>query len=129
MASYNKVIMVGNLTRDIQLSFLPSGVPAGEAGIATNRKWTKDGEKREEVCFIDLRVYGKQAETMSQYCQKGSPILIEGRLQLDQWEDKQGQKRSKHRIVVERFQFLGTAQDSAAPQPASQDVVGDDTPF
>ena len=131
MASYNKVIMVGNLTRDPQMSYLPSQTPVTEIGLAVNRKWKKDGEQREEVCFIDFRAYGKQAETMNQYCKKGQLILIEGRLQLDSWEDKDGQKKSKHRIVVERFQFLSTAQGSTgpAPQPASQDVGGDDIPF
>ncbi|MCK4601082.1 MAG: single-stranded DNA-binding protein, partial [Phycisphaerae bacterium] len=111
MANYNKVILMGNLTRDPQLSYLPSQTPVVEIGLAVNRKWKgQDGQKREEACFVDCRAYGKQAEVMNQYLSKGRPILIEGRLQLSSWEDKEGNKRSKLRVVVERFQFLGGGQ-------------------
>jgi single-strand DNA-binding protein len=108
MASFNKVILVGNLTRDPQLSYLPSQTSVVEFGLAVNRRWrSPDGQNREEVCFIDCRTYGKQAETINQYMTKGKQILIEGRLQLDTWEGKDGVKRSKHRVYVERFAFLG----------------------
>ena len=119
MANYNKVILMGNLTRDPQMSYLPSQTPVVEIGMAVNRQWRDkaSGEKREEVCFVDCRAYGKQAETLSQYVKKGSPLLIEGRLQLDAWEGKDGTKRSKHRVVVENFQFLGRAEDDEAPAP------------
>lgn len=107
MASYNKIIMMGNLTRDPQLSYLPSQTPVVEFGLASSRRFTtQDGQQREDVCFVDCRVYGRQAETISKYCSKGRPLLVEGRLQLDQWETPEGQKRSKHRIFVENFTFV-----------------------
>ncbi|HUU58782.1 MAG TPA: single-stranded DNA-binding protein [Phycisphaerae bacterium] len=120
MAAYNKVILVGNLTRDPQMSYLPSQTPVTEIGLAVNHRWRgKDGQQREDVCFIDCRCYGPQAENLNKYVRKGSPILIEGRLELDTWEGKDGQKRSKHRIFVERFQFLGGAPAGAARAPAA----------
>lgn len=122
MANFNKVILLGNLTRDPQLSYLPNQTPVCEIGLAVNRKWKKDGQTREETCFVDCRCYGKSAETLQKYTLKGSPILIEGRLQLDSWEDNSGQKRSKHRVIVESFQFLGSkpqGKGSGAPAPAS----------
>jgi single-strand DNA-binding protein len=108
MANYNKVILVGNLTRDPQMSYLPSQTPVVEFGIAVNRKWKgPDNQPREETCFVDCRIFGKQAETFAQYMSKGKSALIEGRLQIDTWEGKDGAKHSKHRIFVERFQFMG----------------------
>jgi single-strand DNA-binding protein len=110
MANFNKVILVGNLTRDPQMSYLPSQTPVVEFGLAVNRRWrSQNGEQREDTCFIDCRCYGKAAETLNQYMSKGSPILVEGRLDLDTWESKEGQRRSKHRVTVENFQFLGSA--------------------
>jgi len=126
MASYNKVILVGNLTRDPQLSYLPSQTPVVELGLAVNRRWRgQDGQQRESTCFIDCRAYGKQAETLNQYVRKGNPILIEGRLDFDTWQGQDGQRRSKHRIFIERFQFLGAATGgsggpSRAPAPHPQ---------
>lgn len=118
MANYNKVILVGNLTRDPQLSYLPSQTAVVEFGLAINRRWRgQDNQQREETCFIDCRAYGKQAETFNQYMSKGRAILVEGRLQYDTWEGKDGVKRSKHRVVVERFQFLG-AQSGSGPGQA-----------
>ena len=119
MANYNKVILVGNLTRDPQLRYLPNQTPVCEFGLAINRRWRgQDGEQREDTCFIDCQVFGKQAETFNQYMKKGQPVLVEGRLQLNRWEDKDGQKRSKHRVSVQNFQFLGQGggQGRAAPQ-------------
>ena len=108
MANFNKVILAGNLTRDPQLSYLPSNTPVCELGMAVNRKWRgQDGEMRDETCFVDLRCYGKQAETLNQYMSKGRPLLVEGRLKYDQWEGKDGGKRSKLYVIVEGFQFLG----------------------
>jgi len=109
MASYNKVILVGNLTRDPQLRYLPSQMAVVDFGLAVNHKYkTKDGEAREEVCFIDCSAFGRGAEVINQYCQKGKPLLVEGRLKLDNWDDKQtGAKRSKHTVVVDNFQLLG----------------------
>lgn len=107
MANFNKVILAGRLTRDPQLSYLPSNTPVCEFGLAINRKWRgQDGEMRDETCFVDLRCYGRQAETLNQYVSKGRPLLVEGRLKLDQWEGKDGGKRSKLYVVVDTFQFL-----------------------
>src|SRR3954453_10657775 len=109
MANYNKIILVGNLTRDPQLKYLPSQMAVVEFGLAVNHKFrTKTGEDREEVLFIDCACFGKGGEIINQYCQKGKQILVEGRLKYDTWEDKQGGgKRSKHSVVVDNFQFLG----------------------
>lgn len=108
MANFNKVILAGNLTRDPQLSYLPSNTPVVEFGLAINRKWKDQaGVMREDTCFVDLQAYGKQAETLNQYMNKGKPILVEGRLKFDQWQGKDGEKKSKLRVVVENFQFLG----------------------
>lgn len=109
MASYNKVLLMGNLTRDPQLKYLPSQMAVVEFGIAVNRKYrTSSGEDREEVNFIDCTAWGKTGETINQYLQKGKPIFIEGRLKYDSWEDKQGGgKRSKLTVVVDNFQFIG----------------------
>ena len=109
MASFNKVILAGNLTRDPELRYTPKGSAIAKFGLAINRTWKTDtGESREEVTFIDIDAFGKQAETIGQYLKKGRPVLVEGRLRLDQWEDKQtGQKRSRLGVVLEGFQFLG----------------------
>ena len=122
MANYNKVILMGNLTRDPQLTFLPSQTPVVEFGLAVNRRWRdQQGQQREDTCFIDCRCYGKQAETINKYLSKGRPVLIEGRLQLDQWEAKDGSKRSKHRVLVERFTFVDSGgQGGGAPRPAAR---------
>ncbi len=108
MANFNKVILAGNLTRDPELRYTPSGKAIAKFGLAINRNWTTDtGEKKEEVTFVDIDAFGRQAEVISQYVKKGRPILIEGRLKLDQWDDKQsGQKRSRLGVVLETFSFL-----------------------
>ncbi len=112
MANYNKVILVGNLTRDPELTYLPSNTPVAEFGLAVNRRYrTKDGQNREETCFIDCRCYGRQAEVVNQYMRKGRPLLVEGRLTFDTWEAQDGSRRSKHRVFVENFQFLGGQGD------------------
>lgn len=109
MASFNKVILLGNLTRDPQLKYLPSQTAVAEFGIACNRKFkSAAGEDREEVTFVDITAFGKQAELINQYFTKGKPIFIEGRLKFDSWEDKQGGgKRSRLTVVLENFQFIG----------------------
>ncbi len=124
MASFNKVILVGNLTRDPELRYTPKGMAIAKVGLAVNRNWTSEtGEKREEVTFVEVDIFGRTAENVAQYMKKGRPILIEGRLRLDQWDDKQtGQKRSKLSVVGEVVQFLGSpagAGDSGAPSPRS----------
>ena len=111
MASYNKVILMGNLTRDPQLSYLPSNTPVCEFGLAVNRRWRgQDGESRESVCYVDCRIYRKSAETFNQYMSKGKPVLVEGHLDFQQWETSDGQKRSKHMVIVQNFQFLGSGR-------------------
>jgi single-strand DNA-binding protein len=109
MASFNKVLLMGNLTRDPQLKYLPSQNAVVEFGIACNRKFrTASGEDREEVTFVDVTSFGKQAEVINQYFTKGKPIFIEGRLKYDSWEDKNGGgKRHKLTVVVDNFQFIG----------------------
>ncbi len=116
MANFNRVVLVGNLTRDPQLRYLPSQMPVVDFGLAINHRWkTPQGEEREDVCFIDCSAFGKPAEIINQYCQKGRPLLIEGRLKYETWEDKQGGgKRSKHKVIVENFQLLGGRQDGGA---------------
>jgi single-strand DNA-binding protein len=109
MPSYNQVLLMGNVTRDPQLKQLPSGSAVADFGLATNRKYrTAAGEDKEETCFVDCAAFGKQAEVIHQYCQKGKPLFIEGRLKHDTWEDaKSGAKRRKLSVIVENFQFLG----------------------
>ena len=134
MANFNKVILAGNLTRDPELRYTPKGTAIAKFGLAINRVWKNEaGESKEETTFVDLDAFGRQAETLAQYMKKGSPLLVEGRLRLDQWDDKQtGQKRSKLGVVVEGFQFLGGGNrgeaggeptrrpaSTAAPAPAA----------
>jgi single-strand DNA-binding protein len=116
MANFNKVILAGNLTRDPELRYTPSGKAIAKFGLAINRSWTTDtGEKKEEVTFVDIDAFGRQAEVISQYVKKGRPILIEGRLKLDQWDDKQtGQKRSRLGVVLETFSFLDSGRGGEA---------------
>jgi len=117
MANFNKVILAGNLTRDPQLSYLPSQTPVVDFGMAINRRWRgQDGEQKDETCFVDCRAFGRQAETINQYLSKGRPILVEGRLRFSSWE-KEGQKRSKLSVTVERFEFLGSSQGGGQSAP------------
>ncbi len=122
MANFNRVILAGNLTRDPQLSYLPSQTPVVEFGLAINRRWRgQDGQQREDTCFIDCRAYRRQAEVINQYLSKGRGILIEGRLQFDTWEGQDGTRRSKHRVLVDRFEFIGgrpPGRGAPAPYPA-----------
>jgi single-strand DNA-binding protein len=132
MANYNKIILVGNLTRDPQLRYIPgSNMPVVDFGLAVNHRYrTKTGEDREEVCFVDCSAFGKQAEIINQYCTKGRPLLVEGRLKLDTWEDKQGGgKRSKHTVVLDNFQLLGGRGDGPpGGGPPSDTDAGDAVP-
>ena len=114
---FNKVILVGNLTRDIELRYSQNGSAIAKTGIATSRKFTVNGEKKEETCFIDITFFGRSGEVANQYLRKGSKILVEGRLQFEQWVDQQsGQKRSKHSVIVETMQMLDSRGDSAPSQ-------------
>ena len=127
MASYNKVILMGNLTRDPQLKYLPSQTAVAEFGLACNRKFkTQAGEDKEEVTFVDCTAFGRTGEVINQYFTKGKPIFIEGRLKYDQWEDKQGGgKRSKITVVVENFQFVG-GRDGQGGGPGGGGMSHDD---
>ena len=115
---YNKVILVGNLTRDIELRYSQAGMGIAKTAIATSRKFTSNGEKKEEVMFIDITFFGRSAEIANQYLRRGSKILVEGRLNFEQWVDQNGQKRSKHSITVETMQMLGSKGDNQAASNA-----------
>lgn len=122
MASYNKVILVGNLTRDPELRYTPQGSAVCEFGIAVNEKYTgQDGQKVEKVHFFDIVAWQKTAELVTKYCKKGTPLLVDGKLIQDRWQDQQsGQNRSKVKITAERIQFLGQRPNGqAAPAPAA----------
>jgi single-strand DNA-binding protein len=138
MANFNKVLLIGNLTRDPQLSYTPSQTAVVEFGLAVNRRWTgRDGEKREETCFVDCQAFGRQAENINKYMNKGRPLLVEGRLTFNSWTAQDGTKRSKHRVTVENCQFLGspsgpaqTEQDSGqAGSKVEAETSADDIPF
>ena len=119
---FNKVILVGNLTRDIELRYAQSGSAIANTAIATSRKYTSNGVQKEDVCFIDITAFGRSAEIMNQYLRKGSKILVEGRLNLDTWQDQNtGQNRHKHTVIVESFKMLDSApqQGGQAQQPAA----------
>ena len=109
---FNRIVLVGHLTRDIELRYTQGGAAIGSSGIAVTRKYTLNGEKREETCFIDITFFGKQAEVSNQYLQKGSKLLVEGRLKFDQWQDSNGQNRSKHSVAVEVMEMLGDAKQN-----------------
>ena len=119
MANFNKVILAGNLTRDPELRYTPKGTAVTKIGLAINRTWKSEtGENKEEVTFVDVDAFGRTAEVIAQYLKKGRPILIEGRLRYDTWEDKQtNQKRSKLGVVAENFQFLDSGSREAGSAP------------
>jgi len=115
---FNKVVLVGNLTRDIDLRYAQSGTAIANTAIATSRKFTSNGEKKEEVCFVDITSFGRGGEVLNQYCRKGSKVLIEGRLNFEQWVDKEsGAKRSKHSVIVESMQMLDSKSDNQSQEP------------
>lgn len=161
MANFNKVYLIGNLTRDPELRVTPKGTAICQFGIAVNRQFKDEsGAMRDDTTFVDIEAWGKQGETIGKYMTKGRPLFVEGRLKLDQWEDKtSGQKRSKLKVVLENFQFLGSGRDgapggapgaggnefdqsapsperhspppraSAPPKPASTENLDEDVPF
>jgi single-strand DNA-binding protein len=138
MANYNKVLLMGNLTRDIELKQIAGNQSVAEIGLAVNRRFKdREGNPREETTFVDCEAWGRTAEVMSQYLSKGKPVFIEGRLKLDTWQDQSGNKRSKMRVVVENFQFIeprGEGGGGRASRPAevaapSQSEGDDDIPF
>lgn len=122
MANLNKVLLMGNITRDPELKFMPNQTAVCDFGLAVNRTWTgQDGVKKEEVTFVDCSCFGKTAEILSKYKKKGDPLFVEGRLKLDQWEAQDGSKRSKMRVIVENFQFLNRAGGPGGGQQQSDD--------
>ena len=138
MANFNKILLMGNLTRDPQLSYLPSQTAVVEFGLAVNRRWTgKDGQSRDETCFVDCRAFGRQAENINKYLSKGRAVFVEGRLTFDSWTAQDGTKRSKHRVTVENFQFIGAPPNSEKPEQsvdetasqAGPSTIADDIPF
>jgi single-strand DNA-binding protein len=157
MANFNKVYLMGNLTRDPEMRVTPKGTAICQFGLAINRSWKDEsGQTREETAFVDIEAWGKQGEIVAKYCTKGRPLFVEGRLKFDQWEDKtSGQKRSKLKVVLENFQFIGGRGDGAPgaapgggeaaepgpsdpapgyrsapkPPPAPKDAGDEDVPF
>jgi single-strand DNA-binding protein len=140
MASYNKVILMGNLTRDPELKYLPSGTAIASFGLAVNRVYNdrQSGERKEDVCFVDITAWARQAEVCNEYLRKGSPVFLEGRLNFNSWETDDGQRRSKLDVVAERVQLVGGRQDGdgggaydqAAPAsaPSSPELSGEQGP-
>ena len=148
MANFNKVMLMGNLTRDPQLSYTPNQTAVVDFGMAVNRRWTgQDGQSRDETCFVDCRMFGRRAEVVNKYCKKGNPLFVEGRLTFDSWQAQDGSKRSKLRVTVENFEFIGGGGGAAgagasggqagqgygggapAPAPSQPPVGDDDIPF
>jgi len=125
MSSFNKVLLMGNLTRDPQLSYTPNQTAVADFGMATDRKWTSQaGEQKEEVCFVDCRAFGRTAENINKYLHKGDPIFVEGRLSFDQWTAQDGSKKSKLRVTLESFQFIS----GGGKQRSNDREPGDDAP-
>ena len=153
MANFNKVYLMGNLTRDPEMRVTPKGTAICQFGLAVSRSWKDEsGQTREEATFVDIEAWGKPGEIISKYCTKGRPLFVEGRLKFDQWEDKtSGQKRSKLKVVLENFQFIGgrgdgaqaaggdaeaapgeappAARPAARPPAPPKDTVDEDVPF
>jgi single-strand DNA-binding protein len=129
MANFNKVILAGNLTRDPELRYTPKGTAVAKIGMAINRTWKDEGgASKEEVTFVDVEAWGRQAEVIAQYMRKGRPLLIEGRLKLDTWEDKTThQKQSKLKVVLETFSFIDTNRPEGGA-PGSSGAPGADVP-
>ena len=144
MSSYNRVILLGNLTREPQIRFTPTQTPVADFGVATNRRWRgQDGQERTETCFVDCTMFGKRAEVIGKFFKKGSPIFIEGRLTFESWQGQDGTKRSKLKVTVENFEFVGSGGEGRgggarsaegpgpdeAPMDGPEPSGGDEIPF
>lgn len=130
MASFNRVILVGNLTRDPELRYIPSGTAVTEIGLAVNdRRKGANGEWIEETTFVDVTLWGRQAEVATEYLRKGSSVLIEGRLKLDSWQDKEGQKRSKLKVVGDQMRMLGGKGQGGGGKPAGRGSAYNESEF
>ena len=138
MPNYNKVLLMGNITRDIELKYTSGNMAVAQIGVAINRRFkTKEGETKDETTFVDCEAWGRTAEVMQQYLGKGKPVFIEGRLKLDQWQDKEGGNRSKLKVVIESFEFIdsrgggqsggGDAAGASAP-PSSRPAAASKQP-
>ena len=130
----NKVFLMGNLTRDVELKKTPNNMSVANIGLAVNRQYRANDETREETTFVDCEAWGRTAEVMGQYLRKGRPVFLEGRLKLDQWQDRDGNNRSKLKVVIENFQFIdsrggGNAEAPAQAAPPAQSVPEDEIPF
>ena len=126
MAGFNKVSLMGNLARDPEIRYAPNGTPVANFGLAVNRRYRQAEEMREDVCFVDIVIFGKQAETCGQYLSKGQGALIEGRLQMRKFETKEGQKVTKHEVVAENVRFLSKRTDHGGdrePREPAEDIV------
>lgn len=138
MANVNRVLLIGHVTKDPELSYLPSQTAVINFGLAINRKWkSKDGTVKEEVCFVDCQAFSKGAENLNKYVKKGDPLFVEGRLKLEQWTADDGTKRSRMRVIVENFQFMSTGKTNKTTTPAGTPIdelppetnVSNDIPF
>jgi single-strand DNA-binding protein len=137
MTSFNKVILMGNLTRDPEVRFTPSGTPVANFRIAVNHRYKQGTEAKDDVCYIDIVVFGKQAETCGQYLNKGNGVIVDGRLQERRWETEEGQKRSKHEVVAQQVRFMpkrqggggGVSEEAGASAAPDEAPVEDDVPF
>jgi len=129
MSNFNKVLLMGNLTRDPQLSYTPNQTAVVDFGLAVNRRWTgRDGNQREETCFVDCRAFGRQAENINKYLSKGRPVFLEGRLTFDSWTGQDGSRRSKHRVTVENFRFLPKTSGAETGQSQRREDISDSGP-
>ncbi len=122
MAGFNKVILVGNLTRNPELRYTPSGTPVASLGLAVSRRYKQGDDLKEEVCFVDIVVFGKQAEHCGQYLSKGNGVIVDGRLQQRRWETEDGQKRSKHEVVAQTITFLPKRGDGGGAHTGGSDT-------
>ena len=130
MTSFNKVILIGNLTKDPEIRYTPSGTPVANLGLAVNHRYKQGDEMRDDVCFIDIVVFGKQAENCGQYLSKGQGIIVDGRLQQRRWESEDGQKRSRHEVVAQSVRFLSKrTSDSRDEEDMSAGGGSEDVPF
>lgn len=132
MANFNKVFLMGNLTRDPELRYTASGSPVTSLGLAVNRKYKQGDEMKEETCFVDITVWGRLGETCSEYLSKGKPVFVEGRLNYRSWETEEGQKRSKLEVVASNVQFLGRAGDNKASNRMEENpppIPGEESPM
>jgi single-strand DNA-binding protein len=123
VAGFNKVILIGNLTKNPELRYTPSGTPVASFGLAVNRRYRQGEELKEEVCYVDIVVFGKQAEHCGQYLSKGNGVIVDGRLQQRRWETEDGQKRSKHEVVAQTVTFLPKRPEAGA-EPGAPDEPG-----